>query len=207
MNLFSNLPTFVFSVLLLAMIPGQGTAMLIKQTLFFGSRTAALTVVSYTSGFTLWGLFSALGFAGIILENNSLLLSLKYFGASYLSFLSVQGFIEIFRKGSKFDFSKLEAAKKATPIRTGIITSLTNIKVASIAVIYLPTFVSNNGDFLASIFWLSVIWALISMSWYLTLVFSLDRLSSVFLNSKARTILTFISCSGLLLIAYLLVSS
>ena len=207
MNLLSNLPEFIAAVFLLAMIPGQGTAMILRQTLLFGSKTGAFTVIFYTIGFTIWGTLSAIGLATIFTLSPTAYAILKYVGVTYLLFLSFQGFMQLSKNTSKFDFSKMEKVIKATPFKTGITTSLTNAKAAVIAVAFLPAFVPEDFNLALGIFILGCVWTLTSMCWYLPLVLSIGKASNFFTNPKSRRVLTLISCFGLLILALLLATS
>lgn len=207
MNLLSNLPEFIAAVFLLAMIPGQGTAMILRQTLLFGSRTGAFTVIFYTFGFAIWGALSAIGLAGVFTQSPTAYAALKYVGVSYLLFLSLQGFIHLSKNSSKFDFSRMEKVVKATPFKTGITTSLTNAKAAVIAVAFLPAFVPQDFNLALGIFTLGCVWMLTSMCWYLPLVLSIGKATGFFANPKSRRALTLISCFGLLILAFLLAIS
>ena len=202
-----SLITFIASVFVLAMIPGQGTAMVLRQTLLFGSATGALTVIFYTAGFTLWALLSAVGLASIFTESPTAYLTLKYIGVAYLLFLSLQGFKQLSKNSSKFDFSKMAKDVIATPFKTGITTSLTNVKAAVIAVAFLPAFVPTGFNLAIGIMILGLIWSITSMSWYLILVFSIGKASQLFASQRARNLLTLLSCFGLLLLALLLAVS
>jgi threonine/homoserine/homoserine lactone efflux protein len=204
MDLLPNLPEFIAAVFLLAMIPGQGTAMILRQTLLFGSRTGAFTVIFYTFGFAIWGALSAIGLAEVFTQSPIAYSALKYVGVSYLLFLSLQGFIHLSKNSSKFDFSMLENVVKATPFRTGITTSLTNAKAALIAVAFLPAFVPRDFNLVLGIFTLGCVWMLTSICWYLPLVLSIGKATDFFANPKSRRALTLISCFGLLIVAFLL---
>lgn len=207
MELLTNLPAFIASIYLLAMIPGQGTAMVLRQTLLFGTKIGSLTVISYTFGFAIWGALSAIGLAGVFTQNQTAYSILKYVGVTYLLFLSFQGFMQLSKNNSKFDFSKMEKVLKATPFKTGITTSLTNAKAAVIAVAFLPVFVPEEFNLALGIFILGLVWMLTSMCWYLPLVFSIGKASNFFANPKSRKVLTLFSCVGLLVLAFLLAIS
>lgn len=181
--------------------------MILKQTLLFGSKTGALSVIFYTFGFTIWGLLSAVGLASIFTESDTAYSILKYIGVAYLLFLSIQGLIQLFKNNSKFDFSNMDKLIKPTPFKTGITTSLTNAKAAVIAVAFIPAFVPPGFNLVLGISLLGMIWTLTSMSWYLLLVFSIGRASEFFANQRSRKILTLLSCLGLLLLAFLLAIS
>ena len=202
-----NLLSFISGVYLLAMIPGQGTAMILKQTFLFGSRVGAITVIFYTLGFTIWAILSSIGLASIFTENSNAYVALKYIGVLYLIFLSLQGFRQLYKKTSKFDFSNTEKTVKSTPIKTGLATSLTNVKAGVIAVAFIPAFVPPGSNLVIGIILLGILWTLVSMSWYLLLVFSIGKATDFFASQKSREVLTLISCFGLLILALLLAIS
>lgn len=205
--MLSNLPTFIASVFLLAMIPGQGTAMILRQTLIYGSKTGILTVVSYTAGFSIWGGLSAIGLASIFTQSETAYAILKYLGVAYLLFLSVQGFFYLSKNSSKFEIPNDLVKSDSSPIRTGLTTSLTNVKAAVIAVAFLPAFVPEGFNLALGVFLLGVIWSLTSLSWYLILVLSVGKASIFFANSKSKKLLGAISSIGLLVLSYLLAIS
>lgn len=207
MNLVSNLPAFIAAVFLLAMIPGQGTAMILRQTLLYGAMTGAITVIFYTLGFTIWGVLSAIGLAAIFTESETAYTTLKYIGVVYLVFLNFQGFFQLIKNTSKFDFSTVDKLSRPTPFKTGITTSLTNAKAAVIAVAFIPAFVPTGFNLALGITLLGCIWSLTSMIWYLLLVFTIGKASVFFSNPSSRQILTLLSCIGLLLLAFLLAIS
>ena len=202
-----NFLSFISTIYLLAMIPGQGTAMVLRQTLLFGTKIGSLTVISYTFGFTIWGTLSAIGLATIFTQSPTAYAILKYVGVTYLLFLSFQGFMQLSKNTSKFDFSKMDNVVKATPFKTGITTSLTNAKAAVIAVAFLPAFVPEDFNLALGIFILGCVWTLTSMCWYLPLVLSVGKATDFFANPKSRKVLTLISCFGLLILALLLAIS
>jgi threonine/homoserine/homoserine lactone efflux protein len=204
MELIANLPEFIAAVFLLAMLPGQGTAMILRQTLLFGRSTGAITVFFYTLGFTIWSVLSAIGLASIFTQNENAYKLLKYIGVSYLIFLSVQGLTQLFKNSSKFDFTELEKRTQPNSIKIGLTTSLTNVKAAVIAVAFIPTFVPVKFDLALGIILLGIIWSLTSMSWYFFLVFSVGKASEFFSHQKSRKFLTLFSSFGLLILAILL---
>jgi len=90
MNLLKNLPQFIATTFFLAMIPGQGTAMIMRQTLLFGRQVGIISLVFYLSGFVIWGLLSAVGLSAIFTSSDLAYEILKWLGVSYLGFLSLQ---------------------------------------------------------------------------------------------------------------------
>ena len=144
MNLLENLPAFIASIYLLAMIPGQGTAMVLRQTLLFGSKIGALTVLSYTAGFAIWGALSAIGLAGIFTQSPTAYSILKWTGVGFLFFLSVQTLLTLRNEFGKFDLQSSGKTDSWAAFRLGLITNLTNVKAAVFAVAFIPEFVPKD---------------------------------------------------------------
>ena len=82
--------------------------------------------------------------------------------------------------------------------RTGLIANLTNVKAAIFAVAFLPTFVPRDFSLGLGIFIFGCLWAVVSSSWYLFLIWTIDK-SSVFIQRpQVRRVLTGISAIGIL---------
>ena len=124
MNFLQNLPAFIASIYLLAMIPGQGTAMVLRQTLLFGTKIGSLTVLSYTFGFAIWGALSAVGLAGIFIQSPTAYAILKYVGVAYLLFLSFQVFMQLSKAHLSLIFQSWINPSKPPPLRQVLLPAL-----------------------------------------------------------------------------------
>ena len=112
MNLLNNLPQFMATAFFLAMIPGQGTAMIMRQTLLFGRKVGIISLIFYLTGFVIWGLFSAVGLSTIFTSSDLAYEILKWLGVSYLTFLSLQTLFKL-RNGLAWYLLLLSAINKA----------------------------------------------------------------------------------------------
>jgi threonine/homoserine/homoserine lactone efflux protein len=207
MNLLFNLPQFIATAFFLAMIPGQGTAMIMRQTLLFGRRVGIVSLVFYLSGFVIWGLLSAVGLSAIFTSSDLAYEILKWLGVSYLTLLSLQTLIKL-RKGlGKFELTDSNASHTRSAFKVGITTSMTNVKAAIFAVAFIPAFVPEGFNLALGISILGVVWALTSFVWYLILLSAINKAANLFMQERGRKMLTLISAFGLLLLAVLLAIS
>ena len=207
MSLLLNLPQFMATAFFLAMIPGQGTAMIMRQTLLFGRQVGIISLVFYLSGFMIWGLLSAVGLSSIFTSSDFAYEILKWLGVSYLGFLSLQTLIKL-RKGlGKFELTDTGSGQTRSALKVGITTSMTNVKAAIFAVAFIPAFVPEGFNLALGISILGLVWALTSFVWYLILLSAINKAANLFMQEKGRKVLTFISAIGLLILAALLAIS
>ena len=200
-NFLANFPGFMATAFLLAMVPGQGVAMILRQSILGGTKAALFSVLGNSSGLVIWGTMSSLGLSAIFAASPTAYNILKWVGVAYLAFLSVQTLLQLKNESGKF---QLEGEIKASPLaayRVGIITNLTNVKAAVFAVAFIPAFVPKEFSLGLGVFILGWVWALTSMSWYLMLIAMVDRASLFLAKPKVRRILTGFSAAGILFLA------
>ena len=200
-QLISNIPAFLLTTLLLAMVPGQGVAMVLRQSILGGKKAALFSVFGNSLGLFIWGTLSALGLSTIFAKSHLAFSLLKWTGVTFLVFLSIQTLITLKNEYGKFDLESSGENRPWPALRLGLITNLTNVKAAVFAVAFLPQFVPTNFSLGWGIFIFGSIWPLVSMSWYAFLVWTVDKSSIFIQKAQIRRALTAISAIGILLIA------
>ena len=95
MSILQAIPGFALTALFLAMVPGQGVAMILRQTIIGGSRCAYLSVLGNTTGLITWGALSSVGLSTVFAHSHLAFNLLKFTGVAYLSFLSIQTLFEL----------------------------------------------------------------------------------------------------------------
>lgn len=201
MSLVSVLPGFALTCFLLALVPGQGVAMVLRQTLLGGPKAAVWSVTGNSTGLVIWGAMSALGLSLIFKTNPTAYAILKWSGVAFLAFLAVQTAWQLRKIEGKFDIEGEGSVTPGAAFRVGLFTNLTNVKAAVFAVAFLPAYVPTSMSLGAGVFILGCVWALVSMCWYLVMIFTVDKSSKFLANAKARKALTMASAVGLLLLA------
>jgi threonine/homoserine/homoserine lactone efflux protein len=86
-------------------------------------------------------------------------------------------------------------------VRLGLLTNLTNVKAAVFAVAFIPQFVPKHFSLGWGIFLLAIVQALVSTTWYGSLISVVDRASVFLARPKIRRALTGISAVGILVLA------
>jgi len=86
-----QLASFVAVAVLVIVLPGQDTALTIRNTLLGGRRAGRLTAAGISSGQAIWAVATAAGVAAVLHASEPAFLALKVAGAAYLAAEVVHG--------------------------------------------------------------------------------------------------------------------
>ena len=193
-----NVPAFAFATLLLVMVPGQGVAMVLRQSILGGSKAAFLSAIGNCVGILTWAIASAIGLSANFAQSQTAYSILKWVGVSYLVLVSLQTLFALRNEFGKFDPETKSEVSNWASFRLGLITNLTNVKAAVYAVAFLPAFVPSNFSLAWGILIFGSIWALVSILWNVFLIWTVKQ-SSVYIQKPAvRRTLTAISALGIM---------
>ena len=201
LKLIEIIPAFALTALLLAIVPGQGVAMVLRQSLIGGKRAAFYSILGNSTGLVIWGSMSAIGLSVIFARSHLAFNVLTYLGVAFLLGLAIQTLLQLKREFGKFDTSSGAKTSAGAAYQLGLFTNLTNVKAAVFAVAFIPQFVPKHFALGTGIFILCLVQATVSFSWYSVLILAVDK-SSVFLaRPKVRRTLTGISAAGITFLA------
>ncbi len=207
MSLVRVIPAFALTALVLAMVPGQGAAMVLRQSLVGGARCAMASVLGNASGLVIWGASAALGLSEVFARSPLAYNILKFAGVAYLGYLAANTLATLRRSSSAFDISGTAATQTFSAFRLGLITNLTNVKAAVFAVAFIPQFVPRGFALGPGIVLLALVQALVSLAWYAGLVAMVQRAAITLARPAVRRSLTAFSALGLLSLALVLLFS
>ena len=200
-QLLLNVPAFAFATLLLVMVPGQGVAMVLRQSILGGSKAAFLSAIGNCAGILTWTASSAIGLSAIFAQSQTAYSILKWTGVSYLVFVSLQTLFALRHEFGKFDLESKNEESNWASFRLGLITNLTNVKAAVYAVAFLPAFVPSNFSLALGIFIFGCIWALVSILWNIFLIWTVKKSALYIQRPVVRRTLTAISAIGIMALA------
>jgi len=200
-DLVKVIPAFAATALLLAVVPGQGVAMVLRQSLVGGKSAARYSIIGNSTGLLIWGALSAVGLSAIFAKSHTAFSALKYAGVAFLTFLSLQTLWQLRKEFGKFDFDSGAKTSFAGAYRLGLVTNLMNVKAAVFAVAFIPSFVPKHFSLGWGIFILACVQASVSTSWYMTLVAAVDKASVFLARPAVRRSLTAISAIGIMFLA------
>jgi len=201
LELLKVIPAFALTSLLLAIVPGQGVAMVLRQSIVGGRRAAFISVAGNSSGLVVWGAASAIGLSQVFAHSHTAYSVLKYTGVAFLVFLSLQTLLTLRNEYGKFDYDGSAQTGIGAAYRLGLFTNLTNVKAAVFAVAFIPQFVPKSFSLGMGIFILGCVQALVSTSWYTFLISVVDKASVQLAKPKVRRALTAFSAAGILFLA------
>jgi threonine/homoserine/homoserine lactone efflux protein len=197
-QLLLNIPAFAGATLLLVMVPGQGVAMVLKQSIMGGSKAALLSAVGNCAGIFIWSISSAIGLSAIFTRSEIAYSLLKWTGVVFLVLVSLQTAFTLRKEFGNFDLNGKKQASNWASFRLGLITNLTNVKAAVYAVAFLPAFVPRDFSLAWGIFIFGSIWAIVSISWNLLLIWTVKKSSTYIQKPIVRRTLTAISALGIM---------
>ncbi len=200
-SLLENLPSFVFATALLVMIPGQGVAMVLRQSIIGGPKAALLSSIGNCVGILIWSISSAIGLSAVFTQSDLAYSILKWTGVIFLTFISIQTFLSLRKEFGRFDLESAVTTSAWGSFRLGLVTNLTNAKAAVYAVAFIPAFIPQDAPLGLGIITLGAIWALVSIIWNIGLIWTVKKSSHYIQRPRVRRVLTAISAVGILAIA------
>lgn len=200
-ELIRAVPAFAFTTLLLVMVPGQGVAMVLRQSILGGSKAAFFSALGNCAGILTWALSSAIGLSAIFAQSHLAYNLLKWAGVTFLVVVSIQTLLTLKNEFGKFDLESNSEMNPAASFRLGLITNLTNVKAAVYAVAFLPAFVPKDFSLGFGIFIFGGIWAFVSIMWNIFLIWTVKKSATYIQKPIVRRILTGISAVGIMFLA------
>lgn len=200
-SLIQNLPSFIIATALLVMIPGQGVAMVLRQSIIGGPRAAFLSSIGNCAGILIWSISSAIGLSAIFAQSDLAYSILKWTGVIFLTGISIQTFLSLRKEFGKFDLESEVSTTAWGSFRLGLVTNLTNAKAAVYAVAFIPAFIPQETSLAFGIIALGTTWALISIVWNIGLIWTVKKSSTYIQRPQVRRALTAVSAIGILAIA------
>ncbi len=191
-----NIVAFLAASFLIALSPGPGTAMVLRQSVH-GRKAALATVFGMEVGVACWAVAAALGLSVLLTASEIAFHTLRIAGAVFLIYLGVKALV------SKSLPS--EAPPPGHAFRSGLIVNLANPKLGVFAISFLPQFVPAGEAGQGVLLFLAIGWVLIDTVWYLIIVTILHTIRGWLARPRVRTVLEKLSGGVLLALGVRLV--
>ena len=200
-DLLLAVPAFALTTLLLVMVPGQGVAMVLRQSILGGSNAAFFSALGNCAGILTWAISSAIGLSAIFARSHTAYTLLKWSGVIFLVIVSFQTLLTLKNEFGKFDLESKSEMNLLSSFRLGLVTNLTNVKAAVYAVAFLPAFVPKDFSLGWGVFIFGSIWALVSICWNIFLIWTVKKSAVYIQKPVVRRVLTAISALGIMFLA------
>ena len=174
----AHVPAFLLTAWLLAMLPGAGQALILRQTLTGGLRTAWTSIAGTATGIIVWSTLAAAGLSAVLLANPGAYLAIRGAGGLVLGYLGISS-LRTMRRTKHHQGHTPQPDSDTSSGRdaylAGLATNLGNPKAGVFAVSLLPQFIAPDGHVFASGLLLGITWAATSAGWYLVFTWIVDR--------------------------------
>jgi threonine/homoserine/homoserine lactone efflux protein len=180
----ATLLSFVPFAALLVITPGPATAMVVHSAARGGRRYALVAASGNSAGLVAWALASLFGVSALVAASEAAYAALKVVGALVLIVLGIQA-LRRARRGEAPAERHVEARHRAA-FRDGLVTSLSNPKVAVFYIALLPQFVPADAPVLPVTLLLAAIQIALAFSWHLILATLVARARQAFSRAAVR---------------------
>jgi threonine/homoserine/homoserine lactone efflux protein len=172
----STFVAFVPVAALLTITPGVTTAMVVRNAARGGRRHAFACTLGNEVGVITWALLAAIGVAAVVATSAEVFSVVKLAGAVVLVVIGVQSL-----RGTKAT-AEQPARPDTHALRDGVVTSLTNPKLAVFYVALFPQFVPSGQAILPYALAMAALLALFDLAWYSALAFAVTRARRAFVE-------------------------
>ncbi|MCO4799647.1 MAG: LysE family translocator [Colwelliaceae bacterium] len=159
-----------------ALSPGPSLAVVVKNTLFGGSKQGYATAISHGFGVALYAALTALGIGVVIVKSPILFSFIQYAGAAFLVYLGIKALMS---KKQSIDLNETPSAEKENVQaingwRDGFLIAFLNPKLAIFFLALFSQFVDANASYQQKIIMVSTV-GIIDTLWYLIVAFMFSR--------------------------------
>ena len=149
-------------------IPGPDTAVVTKNVLLYGRRTALGTSLGVSAGLSVWTIAAAVGVASLVRASEVAFTALKLIGALYLIWMGVQALRAARQLDSDEPVTENDCRRAMGPLggfRQGFLSDLANPKIGVFFTSLLPQFVAPGHSVLLPFLILGAVFVLMTVAW------------------------------------------
>jgi threonine/homoserine/homoserine lactone efflux protein len=165
-----TLVAFVPVAALVTIAPGPATAMVVRSAARGGRREALVCTAGNSIGVLAWGALAAAGLAAVVATSAELFTAVKLVGAVVLIVLGVQSL-----RRRPESAAGAAGAASGRALRDGLVTSISNPKLAVFYVALFPQFVPADAPVLPSALLMAATIVAFDLVWYSTLAYAVTR--------------------------------
>jgi threonine/homoserine/homoserine lactone efflux protein len=191
-----NFGLFILSGVLLNLTPGTDTLFILSKSLGQGHGVGIASALGISAGTLVHTVAAAFGLSAILATSAVAFLIVKLVGAAYLVFLGIK---LLFARESPFAVrAETTGTSSAVAFRQGVLTNVTNPKVALFFLAFMPQFIDPaSSSTVAAFLLLGLTFFLTGAIWCVTLAVAASSLHKLFAASPRATALLSRVCGGL----------
>jgi threonine/homoserine/homoserine lactone efflux protein len=200
----TDLAGFLVLSIIVIVTPGPDTALTIRNTLLGGRASGIATAAGVAFGQAAWSVATSAGVVALLVAAEPAFVALKLAGAAYLVFLGAQALWAALRPGRTRQTAAATPhavrLRPASALRQGVVSNLTNPKMAVFFPSLLPQFVSPGATSFVALLALGLIFCLMTLSWLTLYAFVVARAGDVLRRAGFRRIIE--GVTGAVLVAF-----
>jgi threonine/homoserine/homoserine lactone efflux protein len=182
-QMLSGLLAFAPVAALLTITPGVATALVIRNAARGGRRHAFLTTAGNSIGVLAWGFFAAVGIATVVAASTAAFTAVKLVGALVLVVMGIRSLRLGRRAGEPVSERPVPPAISGrAAVRDGLLTSLSNPKLAVFFVALFPQFIPRGAAVLPSATAMAGLIVAFDLVWYSALAMLVTRAKRAFIE-------------------------
>ncbi len=191
---------FMIASALLIIVPGVDMALLMRQVVAHGRRAALITLAGLATGMLTHTVLATIGLSAVLMTSATAYTAVKIMGAVYLVWIGVQTLWATRHRGGANDDRPINADAsgrgRSMTVRhaygLGLLSNLTNPKVALFFLTFLPQFVApqaRDANVTAQTAALGLLFCAMGISFLVVYILAIERVSPwLRLSAVQRTI-------------------
>ncbi|SCM83522.1 putative threonine efflux protein [uncultured Sporomusa sp.] len=194
---FAELYAYVGIVALLVVIPGPNTVLVMQSVGISGQRAGLFNVFGIVTAVYLNALLSGLGLTLIIMQSAEIYNLIKMLGAAYIAYLGVTSLVNAYKLHRKKESTCTNNSSSQAPdvvtqessftfYSKGVLTGVLNPKSALFFLAFFPQFIHPGGNIVIQSLILTILYSLVSVTWYGLLVIFMGKLRHFLVRSETQ---------------------
>jgi threonine/homoserine/homoserine lactone efflux protein len=175
--------------LLVIVTPGPDTAITVRNALLGGRSGGIFTSLGVALGQAIWALATSIGVVALLVACEPLFLAVKYAGAAYLVCLGLQALYAALRLGRQPTIQRTTTNRPLSSrvaLRQGLISDLSNPKMAVFFVSLLPQFASGGTSGFAQLLGLGLVFSAMTFFWLACYSLAVARAGAILRRPRIR---------------------
>ena len=185
-----SLLAYVLISLFVIVTPGPDTALTVRNTLLGGRSNGIATVLGVAAGQLMWVLATSVGLVAVLLASEQIFNAVRLAGAAYLVWLGVQTLWGVFKPGKAPALEGVPSTRRHPPhlagFQQGLISNLSNPKMAAFFASVLPQFAPEGQGMLSSLVLLGLVFTAMTVAWLTLYAVVIASAGEAFRRSRLR---------------------
>ena len=198
----SHFASFLALSIVLIVVPGPDMALVARNALVGGRRAGIATSVGAATGLCLWTLAASGGLAALLRASQPAFLALRLAGGAYLIYLGARALWACVRGDGGESAQRLRRGelRSSVSLRQGLLSNLSNPKIAVFFTSFLPQFVPGDHAQLSGLLTLGFVFCVLTLLWLTAYSIVVARAGDVLRRPRIRRALE--GFTGTVLVAF-----